>query len=503
MKVERQLKDKDLGVSDIRVAAALVFVVLNLAVFLIRLISVSRYGELFPFDSVLPIYAVWRGIHHLQIYEWPFAFPFHLAPYNYLFYETYAFYLRSVGATGPNMMMWGHLFTPVFAIMGAIAQWNLVQYQLKLRGARSALSLALALGIWFCASMVRHWALSIRPDMGAIALVMVALCIIVRQPRFCFAYAGFMFYLAWSFKQSVVLAFAGVCLFLLFHKRWRDLSTIAVVFAALTATTVYLGTPEYRFDTLIATRLYGFSIPYALQIGPKSILSNSYWILAPIALLLAAGTRKLDGSLRLLITAFVVSFVCGVAGLTKVGGWDNYLLEAFVSGSTLLQIATFTVPGTFVSALLILGCAQPAIQLIATQAGPHVHTLGTVEIATPAEYADAEALRDRLATMRKPIFTDDPSFSLPWFSSDNQSAALVVDLLFLNATRTRCENGCIEGMLQRGEVPTVMLQSSGDQFQKSLNPSYKKVGEARESDRLWSIYELTPSAQTPELSAKR
>jgi hypothetical protein len=480
----------------------LAFVVLNLAVFLVRLISVLRYNALFPFDSALPIYAVWREIHHLQVYEWPFAFPFHLAPYNYLFYETYAVFLRSIGATGANMMTWRNVLTPVFAIMGGVAQWKLVQHQLKLRGARSALSLFFALGLWFCASMVRYWALSMRPDMAAIALVMVALWMVVRQPRFCYAYAGVLFYLAWSFKQSVVLVFVGVCLFLLFSKRWRDVTVLATVFAALTAITLLLGTPEYRFDTLVATRLYGFSIPYALQIGPKSIIGNLYWILAPIALLLAAGTRRVDGSVRLLITVFAVAFVCGVAGLTKVGGWDNYLLEAFVAGSTLLQIATFTAPGVFVSVLVLFGCAQPAVQLMLTQGGAHLHTLGTVEIATSAEYADAIAMRDRLAPMKKPVFTDNPTFSLPWFSTDNQSPALVVDFLFLNAARARCENGCIEGMLQKGEFPTVMLLSSGDPYQSSLNPSYKMVGEARESDHQWSIYEFTPLAMVSDLSAK-
>ena len=51
-------KDTGLGISDLRVAAVLVFVILNLAVFLERLVSVLRYGALFPFDSVQPIYAV-------------------------------------------------------------------------------------------------------------------------------------------------------------------------------------------------------------------------------------------------------------------------------------------------------------------------------------------------------------------------------------------------------------------------------------------------------------
>jgi cytochrome c oxidase subunit IV len=130
-------------------------------------------------------------------------------------------------------------------MMGAIAQWKLVQSHLKLRGACSALSLFFAVGLWYCASMVSFWAVSIRPDMAAVAVVMAALWIVVRQPRFAFAYAGVLFYLAWSFKQSVILALAGVCIFLLLHKRWRDLALLAAVFAALVSATLLLGSPEY------------------------------------------------------------------------------------------------------------------------------------------------------------------------------------------------------------------------------------------------------------------
>ena len=497
-------RDAGLEISDLRVAAVLIFVILNLAVFLLRLVSVWRYGALFGPDSSLAIYPVWKGVHHLPIYEWPLAYPFSLALYNYLFYNTYAFFLRLIGASGADILIWGRFLTPVFSIIGAIAQWKLVQHHLNLRGAHSALSLIFALGLWFCTSMVRHWALCIRPDMGAVALVMAALYMVVRRPRFGFVYAGVLFYLAWSFKQTVVLAFVGVCLFLLFHKRWRDLSVLATVFAALIATTLLLATPEYRFDTLVAPGLVReFSLKWASQMAPKSVVSNAYWILAPVALLLAAAGRRIDNTARLLTIVLVIALVGGLAGMTKVGGWDNYLLEAFVAGSTLLQIVVFTAPGRLVSALVMYGCIIPSIQLATVPSGPHLHTFGTVGIATPDEYADAMALRDRLALMKKPIFSTDPMFSLPWISNDNHAPALVIDSIFHDATRTRCQNGCVEGMLQRGEIPTVVLESSGDIFQSSLSPKYKKIGEARESDRMWSIYELTPQAQNPDPSRRQ
>jgi len=485
------------GISDLRVAAVLAFVILNFAVFLLRMISVWRFGALAPFDSSLAIYPVWKAVRHLPVYECPFSFPFSLALYNYLFYYSYASFLRLVGASGAGIMMWGRFLTPVFPIVGAIAQWRLVQRYLNLRGALSLLSLFFALGLWFCTSIVRHWALSIRPDMAAVALVMIALYLVVRQRSFGFAFAGVLFYLAWSFKQTVVLALVGVCLFLVFDKRWRNLAVLTAVFTALTGATILLGTPEYRFDILVAPGMVReFSLRWASQIAPKSVLSNSYWILAPIALLLATTRRQVEDTVRMFTIVLVVALAGGLAGMTKVGAWDNYLLEAFVAGSTLLQIAVFAAPGRFASALVMFGCIIPAIQIVTTPSGPHLHPFGTVGVLSADEYEDAVSLRDRLATMKKPIFTTDPMFSLPWISNGNRAPALVIDSVFHEATRARCQNGCVEGMLQRGEIPTVMLLSSGDPYRSNLNPSYEKVGEARESDRLWSIYTLKPNRQS-------
>ena len=481
--------DAGCNISRLRCCAVLAFVLLNLAVYFIRMLSVWHYGTLFGTSGgeSLMIYSVWKGMRHLPVYEWPLRFPFSLSLYNYLFYGTYSVFLRWGGAWDAGIMTWGRLFTSSFAIMGAIAQWKLVSQQLNLRGARSLLSLLFALGLWFSTSMVRWWALTIRPDLAAVALVMIALLVVLRRPRLGFALAGVFFYLAWSFKQSVILAFTGVCLFLLFHKRWRDMSTLVAVFSLLIAATLLLGTPEYRFSILVAPRLVSeFSLINAWHAAEVSFIANAYWIVAPLVLLLAASARKVDSSVRLLITVFAFAMVAGLAAMGKIGASDNYLLEAFVAGSTLLQIAIFTAPGRLVSILVLFGCAQPAIQIAMAPGGSHI--FGTVQIATEAEYADAVTLRERLASMAKPIFTTDETFALPWLSTGNRAPAFIVDTKFHDATRLRCQNGCIEGMLQRGDIPTVMIGPGDNLYQQSLNPSYVKIGEAYHQDKQYSIY---------------
>jgi hypothetical protein len=120
-----------------------------------------------------------------------------------------------------------------------------------------------------------------------------------------------------------------------------------------------------------------------------------------------------------------------------------------------------------------------------------------VPIATAAEYAQAVALRERLTAMKKPIFTTDGAFALPWNATDNGSPALVIDPNFQDAARTRELNGGIEGLLQRGEIPTVMLASGDLAYLKSLNPNYRKVGESIQQGGTYSIYEFIVPAPEP------
>lgn len=491
------------SISRRRASVVWVFFALNLAVYLIRIVSVWRYGALFSPTAVESpmIDSVWRCMNHRPVYQSPFAFPFSLSLYNYLFYHAYAGALRLMSAANAGILTWGRQLTLLFALAGAVAQWRLVQALLKLRGAASALSLALAVGLWLCTSLIKYWALAIRPDVAAAALVMMALWVVVRQPRFAFGYAGLLLYLAWAFKQSAVLTFAGLCLWLLLNKRWRDLSLLAAVFAALVAATLFMGTPEYRFSILVAPQMvkgFTFGLPWilhALGTGLTAVGLNLYWVAASFVLLYASGGAwKMDARIRPLLTVFAVALIVGLAGMGKVGGTSNYLFEAFVAGSTLLQLAVFTVPARLVTALVLFGCVQPVVQLAGVAIGYH-HTgkRDMVPIATAVEYADAVALRNRLAAMKKPIFTTDGPFELPWISTDNGAPALVIDPNFQEAARAREQNGGIVGMLNRGEIPTVMLASGDLVYLKSLSPGYKKVCESIQQGVTYSIYEFNTS----------
>jgi hypothetical protein len=512
-------RDSACNISHRRIAALWIFFALNLAVYLIRILSVWRYGALFTPTAIESpmIDSVWRCMNHRPVYQSPFSFPFSLSLYNYLFYYAYAGALRLMGAWNEGILTWGRQLTLLFALAGALAQWRLVRALLSLRGAASTRSLALAVGLWVCTSLVKYWALSIRPDMAAAALVMIALWLVVRQPRFAFAYAGLLLYLAWAFKQSAVLTLAALCIWLLLNKRWRDLAQLAAVFAALVAATLLLGTHEYRFSILVAPQMvrgFSFGLPWilhALGSGLAAIGLNLYWVAAPFLLLRASSNQgaehlsaapSISRSLQngwesMLLLIFALALIVGLAGMGKIGGTSNYLFEAFIAGSTLLQLAVFTIPGRLVTALLLFGCIQPAVQLAGVAVGyHHPGKKDMLPIATASEFADAVALRNRLASLKKPLFTTDGPFALPWNSTDNGAPALVIDPNFQEVARTRDVNGGIECILQRGEIPTVMLASGDLVYLKSLNTGYKKVGESTQQGVTYNIYEFNANPAT-------
>jgi hypothetical protein len=496
------------------VAAVLLYAVLNLAVFFLRAESVRQQGRLFFTNGgdALVLYPVWKVMHHFPAYDWPLSYPFTLSLYNYLFYYAYGIFLRLIRAPDAATMTRGGLLTLAFVLLGAAAQWAVVRRYLSLRGASSALAFLFALSLWVCTSLVGSWPFTARPDLAAVALVMCALAVLLNRssparPNFAYLYAGILFYLAWSFKQSDVLALAAVCVFLLAERQWKAFAQLAGVFAVLAALTIFLGSPAYRYNTLTAPAVSAFSLAHLLDIAPKYLAANLYWVLAPLALLTRSrvkspnriasldGSKSLDRTLRLLCAVLIFGLVFGVAAMDKVGALDNYLFEAFAAGSTLLSIAAFRAPRKLVTTLILFGCAQPAYQLLALPSGTeHPHRLGIVRLATARQYDQAVALRDRLAAMPKPLFTTSALFSLPWFSSNDQPPALVVDHIYHDATRSQCANGCVEGMLTRGEIPTVMIHSTGDDnYRASLNPHYQAIAEMPYLGTNWTIYSYDPA----------
>jgi hypothetical protein len=474
--VVSEISEKTTAPSHVK-AVITIFVCLNLIVFLLRAISVLRYGSLFGTTGgeSLMVYSIWKGMRGYAIYEWPLIKPFSLSLYNYLFYFAYVKLLRLAGWWDAEILTFGRMITAAFAALGAIAQWKLVQAKLGSTG-HKYWCLALCFGLWFSTSFVRWWAITIRPDIPAAALVMLALLCLGRIEGTKGAiFAGIFFYLAWSFKQSVGLVAASSILYLFVTRRRSAFALFGFVLAEIVIT-VFLGTAAYRYSIFIAPGVVSsFTFFNALN-SLKQPLAVGCYVWIPLGLLLARPWRRNFDVKDLLRASAIVSFGGGIIAMTKGGGGDNYLFEAFIAAATFLLIETFENPvRPVVTLFLALGCIQPAIQIGSQLL--HVGSFGTVQIADSREFRRAQLTQQRVALLPKPMFTTDEVFSLPWNSSNNSYPAYVIDLVFETAARHRYSQDRTVALVKNQEVESLMIRNEDPDLWHALKGKYSKIGE--------------------------
>jgi hypothetical protein len=406
------------------------------------------------------------------------AHPFSLSLYNYGFYFVYAGLFRLLDWWGAEMLTYGRMLTAGFAALGAVAQWNVVKAKVEM-GRYKYLCLALCFGLWFGTSMARWWTLTIRPDIPALALVMVGLVWLVRMNGAeGAAGAGAFFYLAWTFKQSSILIAAACILYMFFSRRRAAIVMLAVMASGIIAT-YWLGTPTYRYSVFVAPRIVPFfSAAHAFGMLKQPLLANAFVFIPALALLARPWAKRLRAFeiKDLLRIATVVSFLGGAVGMGKAGATDNYLFEAFFAGSALLLIEIFENPARrAVILFLILGSIQPLAQLGANLLGRQ--GFGTIEIATGGSFSQAEKTRQRLSTLPKPLLTTDEVFSLPWNSSNNSYPAFVIEPAFQAAAAGKPEQGVPRALISGRECPSLMLKVRDVDLSDLLNAGYRKIGE--------------------------
>ncbi len=466
--------------SPLLTAAICLFTLANLAVFVYRDISILRYGSLFGTTGgeSLMVYSIWKNMNGRPVYEWPMAHPFSLSLYNYGFYFFYAVMFRLLDLWDAQILTYGRMLTASFAAIGALAQWLLVKARVEM-GRRKYLCLALCFGLWFGSSMTRWWTLSIRPDIPALALVMIGLLLLARLKTDAGALgAAVFFYLAWSFKQSTILIAVACILYMLFSRRRAALFMAAVMSVGILAT-YWLGAPAYRYSVFVAPRIVPFfSVTHALSMLKQSLMANAFVFIPALALIAQPWAKRLRAFAfkDLLRIATLIAFLGGAVAMGKAGAGDNYLFEAFFAGSALLLIEVFENPARRVVILfLILGSIQPLAQLGANllrQPG-----LGMIEIATGESFSQTEKMRERLNFLPRPILTSNEVFSLPWNSSGNSYPSFVIDPVFYAAVAGMSNQNLPRALVDGRECPTLMLKAGDATFRELIDNGYRKIGE--------------------------
>ena len=408
------------------------------------------------------MFAVWRAAHHVPIYSDPTKPPYASAYFNWLFYTLYGAIARLFDDT--SLPRVGRLLTTAFAVIGAITTgW------IGFRSARgTALRLAgLAIGVFlFFGPMVGWWAVTIRPDTGALFAetlgIILFLALHRAHPTLAVWISVCMFYIAWAFKPTYLGGLCAVAAFLLVHRRWRDLATLAGGSVIFWSISLAVGGSAYRASLLETATTH--SNKFLLPLGLTNLLYAGYYLVPLIVLLPWWGQALLrskpwkERSLAhdaLLLSALALPVVTALLfyAACKFGASPNY----FFPTATLLTIGTLQgvfplqrnpiMPATLACALiLILEC------------GILTGLFGKLSLDPYAERLSS--CWSVYKNLPEPRFAYDYKLDLPWLNPHSPHI-----LLPFNYERDRAAGRVfvgdgVGGMITRGEFASLMLPAS-------------------------------------------
>lgn len=502
----------------------------NVAVALIRILSIVRYGRLVPGPIEGPaVYAIWRAIHGFPLYEWPDREFFSLSIYNFLFYQGYARILGVLGIDGEGIPVSAHLLTIALASAGVAAQYLATRAIVPEATALQRLvMLSIAFLTWFGCELPGWTSLAVRPDALATlcSTVAVSLCLAAERrsrPRLL-VIAGVCFFLGWAAKQSHLGSFAGiVAYFAVWRRAIPHALSVAAPLVVLAPLTVMAGGPLYTANIIEAARV-GVMVPWAALHGLRNVFFPQLlvWTL-PIWLVLARnedGRRAVD-SLRDIVRLPerlshvlgrpVEPLVCAAAGglaaglvlLAKAGSDVNHLMDLHVSASMLCAVA-LTVPlrGALaerrpaVAAALLVPMVVFSVATVAGDRGRRVadairlftHAYRPLAISR-TEYEQRVEFARAFATLPKPVYVEDDMFGQPWFATESQHPAVILDRVYYDTALAEGKiEGGLEALIRKRHFASLLIMTPPWYLQRAaLESGYIKSGTIARGEDVWQV----------------
>ena len=439
----------------------------NAAVFGVRLQSLHLTSQWIPqLGDAISVYALWRLRHGHALYESLTRPYFSFTPYNFLFYRVYEG-LASLTRDDRALLWTARLPTSAFALLGALAQYRTVALVAGRPFGPFArwVNRLLAFNAWFGCGIVSWWALAIRPDVGAAALATVGLYAAIAAvwyKRYALdAAAGIAFAAAWGFKQSYVMFFVAAVAHAVFRRRsWRAAAFIGAPFTAVASAALLFGSPEYRYDLLVAQTLDRIR-PYDVQFWLRGDLFPGLliWTLPAwsvvefarrsgrgvwhaVAHLPESASAAAGADLRLIVLAALLSGAWVVATIGKIGSSNNYAIEPAAAfsvwcGVVLARYASRADPDSNRALMASSWMVVPMVLFVGgvLAGGDYAlsHAVGlrarseTLTLGAPGELERRRQIEAKMQALAIPIYIRDEPLSLPWHTNDNHYPAVVID----------------------------------------------------------------------------
>lgn len=455
--------------------------ILGLALLLQRIGAVVSFAE--PMHVITsgweqgPLLTIWKVMHGEPVFHDRHLFPFDVTVFNWLFYHLYGLLSGLVLAGWSLDDAWiptiGRLLTLSGAVVGVTACVALFRQVLGPEGSGRVGGLTWLSALFVMTGpLIGWWAVTVRPDVWAMALEAVAAWLFWHgwrrgRPAWGALAAAVPLYMAWSCKQTAITILIGLGLFLLAKRQWRGVAALAAGFALPVAVTFAVGGPVYVNSLLMRDYPMDYSLAHALGVaanaGVKTLAPLGACLVATlVAALVPEVRRRALADERLALAGLCSAAGLGVAGLTSLqtGSAENYYFTAsvFITLTSLigLDVVRQCAPAR-ASGMATLGVgAAWLVQALAVGA-----VLVGLAGARPGDLASGHgglvAAKRCLDGLPRPLYVDNDYLSLPWMTPDNPPFVKPFPYGMERAMGRWFERGGIGGLVGEGWFAAIVV----------------------------------------------
>jgi len=415
--------------------------------------------------------ALWEWVYGGAIYVSPFDVPYRWSVYNWLFYVSYGtgieIFINSLSLSDAWIPTIGRILTFAAVVIGVVLTYH---------------SFATVLGPWehhpkilylafavlvMAGPLVGFWAISNRPDIGALVFEIAAVTIYWHlhnhRPLTAILVFCLLAYTAWAFKQTAITATTGLGLYLLLRRDWKPMFLMAILMVASWSTTLALGPSAYV----------------------KSILMMEYEKIFSMTHMFSVFINFASKFVPSLLGATAVVFVLVYSGRLMESWRNNEALAFATSGAlagALLVVTTTPLESSaenyyftfayFLTLLLLAGLRSVVVTNLSQRLVINALTLGWViqslalifvlfglagVISVYPTHVQRMVNKACLDTLERPTFVADRYLSLPWMTPGTTSFVLGYGYNKLRTYGQNMEKGGIGGLIEDKYFATLAL----------------------------------------------
>jgi len=462
---------------------------------IIFILFILRFNQVFHFDTPWMIstsgyeeeslYALYKYLYGLPVYQDPHQLPFAASYFNWLFYHIYGNFISLLVPTLKLQDQWiptlGRLLTVGITLLGCALTTRLLQKLSSQQPLNFLTAFCLSLYLWF-GPLIGYWSMTVRPDLLALLFeLMAAYAIITYLPKWpvrAVIVAAIGCYASWSCKQINVVMPLSIGLFLLWQRQLKLALILSTVFFALLAITMLLAS-EAMIQNV-------FFIGTAIPLSFDTFYLNIWHFVKKTIPLLCLGMVYFVALWRypaLRITALNhPAFRFATCGIIA---WCLILLPASAKeGSAENYYFTLSLYLTlWVGAMLSFNPPQwtkkgfGAAGLLATFSvawGLHSSPL----ISIQAQHAQHERLYQCMLNAPQPILVLNHYAALPWMNPSQHSFVLAYNYWRDRSQGVLFENNGIGGLIANGYFNTLVIPKEiGETLDTANLENYQRISE--------------------------